>query len=150
MLEVNLDTLRHSCSHVMAQAVKELWPDVKLGIGPSIEDGFYYDFDRAGKDKDDVVFTPQDLEKIEERMQQIIKKDEPFIREEIDKDNAKTLFKKLNETYKLELIDGLADEKVSIYKTGDNFVDGDDVSLTFNNQGVGEIKPVVKNNSKEE
>jgi len=123
MAEFSLDTLRHSCAHVMAQAVKELWPEAKLGIGPSIEDGFYYDFDIAGAKKGQLVFTPQDLEKIEERMKQIIEKNLPFIRQEMDKDKAKVLFKELKENYKLELIEALADQKVTIYKTGDSFVD---------------------------
>ncbi|MCX5712747.1 MAG: threonine--tRNA ligase [Candidatus Omnitrophica bacterium] len=113
----NLDTLRHSCSHVMAQAVKELWPDTKLAIGPSIEDGFYYDFDK--KDP----FTDEDLASIEKKMQEIISRDEPFARQELRKQEAIELFKTLNEDYKIDLIKGLADEKVSIYKTGDKFTD---------------------------
>jgi len=114
---MSLDTLRHSCSHVMAQAVKELWPETKLGIGPSIEDGFYYDFDKQEP------FTEEDLAKIEKRMRDIIAKDEPFIREEVSKKEALALFKKLKEEYKVELISQIADEKVSIYKTGKGFTD---------------------------
>ncbi len=101
----------------MAQAVKELWPEVKLGIGPSIEDGFYYDFDKQEP------FTDEDLAKIEKRMQEIIAKNEPFIREELSKKEAEELFKKLNEEYKLDLIREIPDEKVSIYKTGGSFLD---------------------------
>ncbi len=115
--KMDLDILRHSCSHVMAQAVKELWPDVKLAIGPSIADGFYYDFDLKE------AFKPEDLEKIEKKMGQIIKDDLPFIREEISKKEALALFKKLKEDYKVELIEALPDDKVSIYKTGDKFLD---------------------------
>ena len=125
--EINMDlnTLRHSCSHVMAEAVKELWPDVKLAIGPAIEDGFYYDFDTsaalsAGKKE---AFSDEDLDKIGNKMDQIISKDESFIKEELDKKSALALFKKLGEPYKIELINALADEKVSIYRTGKNFVD---------------------------
>jgi len=114
---IDLDTLRHSCSHVMAQAVKELWPDVKLAIGPSIEDGFYYDFDKKES------FSDEDLIKIEEKMFQIIRKDEKFLRQEISKKEAEELFGNLKEKYKLELIRDIPDEKVSIYKTGDSFVD---------------------------
>ncbi len=114
---INPDILRHSCSHVLAQAVKELWPETKLTIGPSIEDGFYYDFDR--KDP----FTDNDLVNIEERMQLVINKNELFIRQELTKAEAEAIFKKLNETYKLELIRDILDEKVSIYKTGEGFVD---------------------------
>ncbi|MFH0739066.1 MAG: threonine--tRNA ligase [Candidatus Omnitrophota bacterium] len=114
---MELDTLRHSCSHVMAQAVKELWPKTKLAIGPSIEDGFYYDFDKPEP------FTDDDLSSIEEKMREIIKKDEPFIREELSKQEAVDLFKKLQEDYKVKLVQAIADEKVSIYKTGAGFLD---------------------------
>jgi len=109
-----LDTLRHSCSHVMADAVKRLWPDVKLGIGPSIENGFYYDFDK--KDP----FSPEDLEKIENEMAKIIKEDLEFKKEQLSKDEALKLF--ANEPYKIELINKLEGETVSIYRHG-NFVD---------------------------
>jgi len=128
---MNLDTLRHSCSHVMAQAVKELWPETKLGIGPSIEDGFYYDFDKKEP------FTDEDLAKIEAKMREIIAKNEPFVREELTKEQALDLFKKLHEDYKVDLIQSLADEKASIYQTGKSFTDlcrGPHVSST------GEIK----------
>ncbi|HTZ11544.1 MAG TPA: threonine--tRNA ligase [Candidatus Margulisiibacteriota bacterium] len=114
---MDLDTLRHSCSHVMAEAVKELYPEVRLGIGPAIEDGFYYDFDKNGP------FTDEDLARIEEKMRQIIQKNEPFIREELPKKEALELFKKLKEDYKVELIENLADGSISIYKTGTDFLD---------------------------
>ena len=114
---MDLDTLRHSCSHVMAQAVKQLWPDAKLGIGPAIEDGFYYDFDKKEP------FSEEDLCRIEEKMRDIIGKNPPFIREEIDKDKARKLFTELKEDYKIELINALPDEKVTVYKTGRDFVD---------------------------
>jgi threonyl-tRNA synthetase len=115
---MDLDTLRHSCSHVMAQAVKELWPQAKLAIGPSIEDGFYYDFDKADP------FTEDDLLAIEKTMHKIIALDEPFLRQELDKQAALELFKKLNENYKVELIENLPlTETVSIYKTGAAFLD---------------------------
>jgi len=114
---MDLTILRHSCSHVMAQAVKELWPDVKLGIGPAIEDGFYYDFDKKEP------FTDEDLLKIEKKMLEIIKKDEPFRREEFSKKEASGLFKKLKEDFKVELINEIPDEKVTIYKTGKDFTD---------------------------
>ncbi|MDD5618648.1 MAG: threonine--tRNA ligase [Candidatus Omnitrophica bacterium] len=111
------NTLRHSCSHVMAQAVKELWPDVKLGIGPAIEDGFYYDFDKQEP------FTDEGLANIEKKMREIISKNEPFTREERSKEDALELFVKSGETYKVDLIQKLPDEKVSIYKTGKEFLD---------------------------
>ncbi len=114
---MDLDTLRHSCSHVMAQAVKELWPQTKLTIGPSIEDGFYYDFDKKEP------FTDDDLAKIEAEMAKIIAEDKPFIRQDLSKDEAIKLFQGLQEPYKIDLLQGIADEQVSVYKTGDGFVD---------------------------
>ncbi|MDI6605922.1 MAG: threonine--tRNA ligase [Candidatus Omnitrophota bacterium] len=114
---MDLNILRHSCSHVMAQAVKELWPAVKLGIGPATEEGFYYDFDKKEP------FTDEDLKKIEKKMREVIKKNEPFIKEEFAKKEAIKLFKKLKEDYKVELIEGLGAEKVTVYKTGKSFSD---------------------------
>ena len=110
----NLDALRHSCSHVMADAVKRLFPKVKLGIGPAIENGFYYDFDK----KDG--FVPEDLAEIEKEMARIIRADLEFKREDISKKEALKLFKK--EPYKVELINNLEGDTVSIYKHG-KFVD---------------------------
>ncbi|MBM3252318.1 MAG: threonine--tRNA ligase [Candidatus Omnitrophica bacterium] len=114
---MDLNTLRHSCSHVMAEAVKELWPEAKLGIGPAIEDGFYYDFDKKEP------FTDEDLLKIEKKMQEIIERNELFIREELSKKKALELFKKLKEDYKVMLLREIAEDQVSIYKTGDSFLD---------------------------
>jgi len=114
---MDLNVLRHSCSHVMAEAVKELWPETKLTIGPAIEDGFYYDFDKKEP------FTDEDLARIETKMAEIVKRDEKFTRQDLSKVEAERIFKKLGESYKLELIRDIADEKVSIYKTGDNFAD---------------------------
>ena len=101
----------------MAKAVKQLWPEARLAIGPSIEDGFYYDIDKKEP------FTDEDLLRIEERMKQIIRQDEPFVREELSKQDAIALFSKLGENYKLELIRDIPDEKVSIYRTGADFTD---------------------------
>lgn len=106
----------HSTSHVMAQAVQDLFPEVKLAIGPSIEQGFYYDFDK------NEPFTPEDLEKIENKMEQIIKADHPFKRIELSKENAIELFSKRKEKYKLELISEIPEEQVVLYQH-DNFVD---------------------------
>ncbi len=114
---MDLDTLRHSCSHVMAEAVKALWPEAKLGIGPSIEDGFYYDFDKKEP------FSDEDLASIEDKMRQIIAGNKPFVREELSKKEALDLFAKSNEDYKIDLINRIPDEKVSLYKTGDDFLD---------------------------
>jgi len=110
---VDLETLRHSTSHILAAAVQELYPGAKLGIGPAIEDGFYYDFDIPN-----TTLTLEDLPKIEEKMREIIKKDEPFERQELSKEEALKLFEKRKEKYKVELIKGIPEEKVSIYKTG--------------------------------
>lgn len=110
------DTYRHSASHIMAHAVKELFPDVRLAIGPSIEDGFYYDFDLKRP------LTPEDLEKIEKKMSEIIKKDLPFNRSVIKREEAIELFKKAGEEYKVELLNEIPDEEVSIYEEG-GFVD---------------------------
>ncbi len=111
-----LEILRHSTSHVMAQAVKHLFPDVKVTIGPAIENGFYYDFDSP------TPFTPEDLPKIEEEMKSIIKEDLPFERMEMSREDAIEFFKKNGESYKVELIQDISDDKVSLYKQGD-FVD---------------------------
>ena len=115
--KTDLDKLRHSCSHVMAQAVKELWPDVKVTIGPAIEDGFYYDFDK--KDP----FTDEDLATIEARMKEIIKRDPSFNQIHMKRSEAIEMFTKMDESYKIELIEGLPDEEVSIYHTEDEWLD---------------------------
>lgn len=108
----DLTPLRHSCSHVMADAVKRLWPKVKLAIGPAIEDGFYYDFDKKEP------FTPEDLPRIEKEMSRIIKQGLEFKREELSKKEALKLFKKEKETYKVELINSIDSDTVSIYRHG--------------------------------
>ncbi len=101
----------------MAQAVKGLWPEVQLAIGPAIEDGFYYDFAKNGP------FSDDDLLAIEKKMHEIIARNEPFSHEELDKNKAVELFKKLKEDYKVELIQALPGNSVSIYKTGNTFLD---------------------------
>ena len=111
-----LDILRHSTSHLMAQAVRELYPDVKITIGPAIEDGFYYDFDYSRP------FTQDDLTKIENKMKEIIKNDIPIIRMELPREDAIRLFDSMGETYKVEIIREITEEPVSLYKQGD-FID---------------------------
>jgi threonyl-tRNA synthetase len=106
-----LEILRHSASHVMAQAVKELFPGVKLAFGPSTETGFYYDFDY------DRTFTPEDLLTIEKRMSEIVQSDEPFIRREVSKEEAIKTFQEMDETYKVEHLEELPD-RVSLYRQG--------------------------------
>ena len=119
MSEINemneLQTLRHSASHVMAQAVKRLYPDVKLAIGPAIDNGFYYDFDTEH------TFTPEDLEAIEKEMKKIAKENLKIERFELPRDEALELMK--NEPYKCELIRDLPEgEVISFYKQGE-FID---------------------------
>jgi threonyl-tRNA synthetase len=106
-----LEILRHSTAHVMAQAVKELFPNVKLTFGPSTDSGFYYDFDY------DRTFTPQDLETIEKRISEIVKQDYPFIRNEVSKEEAMKTFREMGETYKIEHLEELPD-RVSLYRQG--------------------------------
>ncbi len=111
--EEGLEILRHSTAHVMAQAVKRLFPEAKVAIGPAIKDGFYYDFDYERP------FREDDLPKIEEEMRKIIKEDYPFIRKEISREEAIRLFESKGETYKVELLKEISDEKVSIYSQGE-------------------------------
>lgn len=109
--------LRHSAAHVLAQAVKDLFPDTKLTIGPPTEDGFYYDFDSQHK------FTPEDLTKIENQMRRNLKRVSKFTGEEKSRDEARKYFEAKGEKYKVEIIDDLpADAKITFYKH-DNFVD---------------------------
>ncbi len=104
----------HSTSHVMAQAVKRLFPETKLAIGPAIDEGFYYDFDR------DESFTPSDLEKIENEMAKIVAEDYPFCRIDVTKEEALSEFKKMGEPYKVELIEALPeDAPISFYQQGE-------------------------------
>ena len=104
-----LEKIRHSAAHVMADAVKRLYPGAKLGIGPAIEEGFYYDFDCEH------TFTPEDLPKIEKEMAKIIKENLPFEKKVVSKKEAEKIFKGEGETYKLELLKELGDEEITIY-----------------------------------
>ncbi len=121
-----LDKLRHSAAHILADAVKQLYPGVRLGIGPAIEDGFYYDFDftgcglSAGNNAGNFL-TVQDLPKIEAKMDEIIKADLPFLKEEISRGKAEEMLGKDKETYKLELLKELTGP-VTVYRHG-NFAD---------------------------
>ena len=111
-----LEIIRHSTSHLMAQAVKSLFPKAKVTIGPAIETGFYYDFDV------DSPFTPEDLEKIEEKMRQLAGTGLVVERQELAKAEAVKLFREMGENYKVEIIEALDTEKVSLYRQGD-FID---------------------------
>lgn len=107
-------TYRHTTSHVLAQAVKRLWPETKLAIGPSIDDGFYYDFDHEG------TFSSEDLKSIEAEMKKIIKENLTLERFELPRDQARKLMEEKNEPYKVELIDDLPEDAViSFYQQGD-------------------------------
>jgi threonyl-tRNA synthetase len=107
------EVYRHSSAHIMAQAVKELFPSTKLAIGPAIEDGFYYDFDLGRP------FTPEDLERVEHRMQEIVKEDRPFQRIELPKKEAIAFFLEKDEPYKVEMIKGFPDdESITLYRQG--------------------------------
>ncbi len=108
----DIDKLRHSCAHVMAQAVKQLWPGVKVAIGPAIENGFYYDFDKKEP------FTDQDLSQITKAMQKIINRNLPITQSFMDKNAALEFFRQQGESYKVELIEGIPDATLSIFTTG--------------------------------
>jgi threonyl-tRNA synthetase len=109
-----LELLRHDAAHILAEAVKELYPDTQVTIGPAIDDGFYYDFAR------DEPFTPDDLDKIEKRMHDIVDRDEQIIREEWGRDEAVAFFKGIGEDYKAEIIGAIpADQPIGIYRQGE-------------------------------
>ena len=112
-----LEIIRHSTAHLMAQAVKELFPEAQVTIGPAIENGFYYDFSYTR------AFTPEDLKAIESRMDELVKKNIPIVREEMPREEAIDFFKALGEHYKAEIISSIpAGEVISLYRQGD-FVD---------------------------
>lgn len=111
--EEGLQILRHSTAHVMAMAVRRLFPGVKVAIGPAIKDGFYYDFDYERP------FREEDLPEIQKEMEKIIKEDHPFVRKEITRQEAIEFFKSRGEIYKVELLNEISDETVSIYTQGD-------------------------------
>ena len=108
-----LDAIRHDTTHIMAMAVQEIFPGTKIAIGPAIKDGFYYDFFRKEP------FTPEDLEKIENKMKEIVEMDEPTRREVWERKKAKDHYKKIGEDYKVQLVDSIPeDEEVSVYYHG--------------------------------
>jgi threonyl-tRNA synthetase len=108
-----LEIMRHSAAHVMAEAVRALFPEVKVAIGPAIEAGFYYDFDTTEP------FTPEDLTRIEAKMAEIVAQDLPFQREDLPKDQALQIFRQEGEPYKVELIEEIEAPRVSLYRQGD-------------------------------
>jgi threonyl-tRNA synthetase len=111
------EVYRHSSTHIMAQAVKDVFPSAQLTIGPALEDTFYYDF------AFERPFTPEDLEKIETRAQEIIKADRPFSRREMSREEGMQFFRGQGEQYKVEIIEGFQDPTVSLYEQGSGFVD---------------------------
>ena len=112
-----LELLRHDAAHVMAEAVKELYPQTQVTIGPAIENGFYYDFSRAAP------FTPEDLEQIEKRMREIVARDEPVVREVWNREDAIHFFKSQGEHYKAEIIEAIPEgEAITLYRQG-HFID---------------------------
>lgn len=115
--EAGLEILRHDSAHIFAQAVKELYKDAQITIGPAIVDGFYYDIAR------DEAFTPEDLIKLEQRMNEIVQRNQPITKEIWDRDEAIKFFKSIGEFYKAEIIEGIPQgEKISLYRQGD-FID---------------------------
>src|ERR671910_585829 len=108
-----LDVLRHSTAHLMAQAVQSLFPGTQVTIGPTIEDGFYYDFKR------EQAFSPEELEQIERRMQELARANLAINREEMPRAQAIEMFRKMGEDYKVEILEGIADDTVSLYRQGD-------------------------------
>ncbi|MDA7027181.1 threonine--tRNA ligase [Bacillus sp. CLL-7-23] len=111
-----LDIMRHSTAHLMAQAIKRLYKDVKLGVGPVIENGFYYDVDMED------ALTPEDLQKIEKEMKKIIGENLPIVRKEVSRQEAKERFAEIGDHLKLELLDAIPEEEtVSIYEQGEFF-----------------------------
>ena len=111
-----LEIMRHSAAHLMAEAVRDLFPGVKVAIGPAIEAGFYYDFDVPEP------FTPEDLEKIEAHMAELTSQDQPFRRDELSREQALHYFRDQGEAYKVELLEEIPQEKVSLYQQG-TFID---------------------------
>jgi threonyl-tRNA synthetase len=108
-----LDVLRHSTAHLMAQAVQSLFPGTQVTIGPTIEDGFYYDFKR------EEAFSPEELERIEQRMRELVKANLQITREELPRGEAIELFRRMGEDYKVEILQELPDQTVSLYRQGD-------------------------------
>ena len=106
------DVFSHSASHLMAQAVKQLYPGAKVTIGPAVPEGFYYDFDV------EKPFTEEDLPKIEDKMRELAKERIPIVHRWLDRQEALELFRQRGETYKVEIIEGLPDEKISVYEQG--------------------------------
>lgn len=129
----SLEVIRHSAAHLMAQAVQELWPEVKVTIGPVIENGFYYDFDSPR------AFTPEDLEKIDKKMNEILARNEEVVREDWPAEKAISTFESMGERFKAEIIRDLGEKTVGIYKQGQKWFD---LCRGPHVQRMGQIKAV--------
>src|SRR5437763_1209787 len=130
-----LELIRHDCAHVLAEAVQTLWPGTQVTIGPVIENGFYYDFQR------NEPFTPEDFPAIEAKMREIIARDRPFTKEVWDRDKAKQVFRDKGELFKIELVDAIpAGETLKIYRQGDWF----DLCRGPHMTSTGKIGPAFK------
>ncbi len=128
----SLEVVRHSSAHLMAQAVQQLWPEVKVTIGPVIDDGFFYDFDSP------FAFTPEDLIKIEKKMNFLLKKNEVVSKEVWSKEKAIQTFSEMDENFKVEIIKDLGEDEVSVYRQGDWF----DLCRGPHVQKMGQIKAI--------
>lgn len=126
------EVVRHSAAHILAQAVQEIWPDIQVTIGPVIDNGFYYDF------YSEKPFTDDDLVAIEKKMQEIIKRDIPIVRENWDKKQAVEVFSKMGENFKVEIIDELDEKQVGVYKQGEWF----DLCRGPHVQKTGQVKAI--------
>jgi len=135
--ERGLYTIRHSTAHVLAQAVLDLFPGATFGIGPPVENGFYYDFELP----DGGTFTPDDLDRIDARMREIIKEKQPFIRDEIPSEQARVVFK--DHKYKLEIIDGQADDPTSVTIPASVFLNGGSAAIQVATRVVPNTRTVT-------
>ena len=127
-----LEVIRHSAAHVMAQAVQEIWPEVKVTIGPVIDNGFYYDFDAP------FAFTPEDLTRIEKKMNEILKRNLNVEKKDLSSQEAIQTFKSIGEDYKIEIIEDLGVDQVSVYSQGEWF----DLCRGPHVQRLGQIKAI--------
>lgn len=131
----SLVVIRHSCAHIMAEAVQSIWPKTQVAIGPVIENGFYYDFNR------EEPFSSDDFAKIEKKMHEIVTRDSPFCKKRLSREQARKLFESKNETYKLEILEKIpAEQDVTIYNQGEWL----DLCRGPHVQSTGQIKKFFK------
>ncbi|XCE40756.1 threonine--tRNA ligase [Candidatus Liberibacter asiaticus] len=131
----SLAVIRHSCAHIMAEAVQSIWPEVQVAIGPIIEDGFYYDFDK------EQPFSSDELAQIEKKMQEIIARDSPFLKQYLSHEKARELFESKKEAYKVEILESIpAKENVTLYRQGEWF----DLCRGPHVRSTGQVKKFFK------